>query len=141
MIEQTSAYSLVSVTLRRAPTRMVVEAGDDIAGAVGQPVRFRASFRPPEEIDDFTVVWDFGDGSEPAVVHRTAPTQDAAVRVTATVTHRYGDDQDSPYIAEVRIEGSGDGGLAEGSDVLIVSISRLPRIEVFAGETQDSRGR
>ena len=70
------------------------------------------------------------------MVHRTAPTQDAAVRVTATVTHRYEDDQDSPYIAEVRIEGSGDGGLAEGSDVLIVSVSRLPRIEVFAGETR-----
>lgn len=136
LIEQTSAYSLVSVTLRRAPARMVVEAGDDIAGAVGQPVRFRASFRPPEGIDDFTVAWDFGDGSEPVRVHRTAPTQDAAVRVTATVTHRYGDDQDSPYIAEVRIEGSGDGGLVEGSDVLIVSIFRLPRIEVFAGETQ-----
>ena len=136
LIEQTSAYSLVSVTLRRAPTQMTVDAGDDIAGAVGRPVRFRASFRPPEGIDDFRVVWDFGDGSEPVRIHRTAPTQDGAVRVTATVTHQYGDDQDSPYIAEVRIEGSGDGGLVEGSDVLIVSIFRLPRIEVFAGEPQ-----
>ena len=136
LIEQTSAFSLVSVSLRRAPTQMVVDAGEDVAGAVGQPVRFRASFRPPEGIDDFRVVWDFGDGSEPVRIHRTAPTQDAAERVTATVTHHYADDQDSPYIAEVMIEGSGDGGLVEGSDVLIVSIFRLPRIEVFAGEPQ-----
>ncbi len=136
LIEQTSAYSLVSVTLRRAPMQMSVDAGDDIAGAVGQPVRFRASFRPPEGVDDFRVVWDFGDGSDPVRIHRTAPTQDAAVRVTATVTHRYGDDQDSPYIAEVTIEGSGDEVLVEGGDVLTVSIFRLPRIEVFAGEPQ-----
>ena len=136
LIEQTSAYSLVTVTLRRAPTQMVVDAGGDIAGAVEQPVRFRASFRPPEGIDYFRVVWDFGDGSEPLRIDRTAPTQDEAVRVTATVTHQYRDDQDSPFIAEVRIEGSGDGALVEGSDVLIVSIFRLPRIEVFAGDIQ-----
>ncbi len=136
LIEQTAAYSLVSVSLRRAPGDMAVDAGEDVAGAVDRPVRFRASFRPPEDVTDFLVTWDFGDGSEPVTTTRTAPTQEPGVRVTATVTHFYADDADSPYIAEVTIEGSGDGGLVEGSDVAIVSVFRLPRIEVFAGEPQ-----
>ena len=136
LIQQTSSFSLVSLTLRRQPAPMTVDAGEDIAGAVGRPVRFRAEFRPPEGMENFTVTWNFGDGSQPVTSRRTAPTQDEDVRVTATVTHEYLDDQDSPYIVEVQIDGSGDGGLAEGSDVLIVSISRLPRIEVFAGDPQ-----
>lgn len=136
LIEETSAFSLVNVSLRRAPADMTVDAGEDVAGAVGEPVRFKASFRPPEDVEEFLVTWDFGDGSEPVRINRTAPTQDEEVRVTATITHRYGDDEDSPYIAEVTIEGFGDGGLVEGSDITIVSVSRLPRIEVFAGNSQ-----
>ncbi len=138
LIEETSAFSLVNVALRRAPGDMSVDAGQDIAGAVGEPVRFKANFSPPEDVEEFLITWDFGDGSEPIRTTRTAPTQDEDVRVTATVNHRYGDDEDSPYIAEVTIESINDGRgeLVEGSDTLIVTISRLPQIEVFAGQSQ-----
>ena len=136
LIERTAAYSLINVSLSRAPAEMSVDAGEDLTGAVGQPVRFRASLRPPEDITDFAATWDFGDGSEPVTTYRTAPTPEEGVRVTATVTHVYGDDADSPFIAEVTITGSGEGGLVEGSDVALVSIFDLPRIEVFAGESQ-----
>ncbi len=138
LIEETSAFSLVNVSLRRTPGDMLVDAGDEIAGAMGEPVRFKASFMPPEDTGEFLVTWDFGDGSEPVRTSRTAPTQNEGVRVTATVTHRYGDDDDSPYIAEVTIESINDGRgeLVEGSDTLNVTISRLPQIEVFAGEGQ-----
>ena len=134
LIEQTAAYSLINVSLRRAPSEMTVDAGEDISGAVGLPVRFRATFSPPEGIENFEVKWDFGDGSEPVYTTRTAPTQDPDVRLTATVTHVYGSDDDSPFIAEVTIVGSGEGGLVEGSDVALVSIFLLPRIEVYAGD-------
>ena len=50
------------------------------------------------------------------------------------MTHIYGDDRDSPYIVTVDLTGSGDRGLVEGSDSLLVSVSRVPVIEVFAGE-------
>jgi hypothetical protein len=138
LIEETSAFSLVNVSLRRAPGDMTVDAGEDIAGAVGEPMRFKASFMPPEDAEDFLVTWDFGDGSEPVRINRTAPTQDEGERVTATITHRYGDDEDSPYIAEVTIESVNNGRaeLVEGSDIVEVTISQLPRIEVFAGQSQ-----
>ena len=138
LIEETSAFSLVNVSLRRAPGDMTVDAGEDIAGAVGEPVRFKASFMPPEDAEEFLVTWDFGDGSEPVRITRTAPTQDEDVRVTATITHRYGDEEDSPYIAEVTVESLNNGRaeLVEGSDIVEVTISRLPQIEVFAGQSQ-----
>jgi hypothetical protein len=138
LIEETSAFSLVNVSLRRAPGDMDVDASEDIAGATGEPIRFKAIFSPPEDVEEFLISWDFGDGSEPVRTTRTAPTQDENVRVTATVNHRYVDDEDSPYIAEVTIESINDGrgNLVEGSDTLIVTISRLPQIEVFAGQGQ-----
>ncbi len=133
-LEQTSAYSLLNVTLRLAPFDIRVDGGDDKTVSVGEFARFRATFTPPDDIDNFSFTWDFGDGSGIVTGHRVAPTIDGTGKVTATVTHVYENERDSPYIATVELTGTGDAGVAEGSDTVIVSVSRVPNIEVFAGE-------
>ncbi|MCH7787135.1 MAG: hypothetical protein IIC22_06465 [Chloroflexi bacterium] len=134
-LEQTAAFSLVNVWLKLAPIDMVLDAGDDQSVSVGQLTRFRATFKPPTDIEDFTYTWDFGDGTPPVSGRGTAPTLDDDTRVTATITHFYQDDRDSPYIAEIKLTGIGDAGLAEGEDTVIVTVTKVPTIEVFAGES------
>ncbi len=133
-LEQTSAFSLLNVYLRLAPFDMRVDGGADQTASVGEVARFRATFTPPDGIEDFTFTWDFGDGTGVVTGHRVAPTVDGNSKVTATVTHVYENERDSPYIATVELTGTGDAGVAEGSDTLIVSVTRVPNIEVFAGE-------
>ncbi len=133
-LEQTSAFSLVNVTLRLEPQDMEVDAGGEQVAGVGHPVTFRAFFKPPEGIDDFTFTWDFGDASPTVFNNRTAPTAEEGTRVTAPVRHFYEDDEGSPFFAEVTITGTGDSGLVEGKASVIVTISEIPVIEVFAGE-------
>ena len=58
LLEQTSAFSLVNVRLQAVPSEMPVDAGTDLTLAVGRSERFRASFTPPEGIDEFVVTWD-----------------------------------------------------------------------------------
>ena len=134
-LEQTSAFSLINVRLNLAPTDMSVDAGPDQTASLGRVARFRATFKPPEDIDEFTFTWDFGDGRQ-ITETRTAPTLDEDTRITATVTHVYGDDRESPFIAEIEMMGFGDGGVAEGSDTIIVTVTKVPSIEVFAGSNQ-----
>lgn len=134
LLEETSAYSLIIVHLSLAPVSMTVDAGPDQSVAAYTPVRFKATFTPPEGIDQHSIVWDFGDGSEPVYIGRTAPTTEDGERVTATVTHSYDDPRDSPFIVQIRIDSFGESGVAEGEDTLIVSVSETPVIEVFAGE-------
>ena len=133
-LEETSAFSLVNVTLELEPVSMSVDAGTDETAGVGQVVRFRASFKPPEGIDRFDYTWDFGDGSRPIRGDRTAPTGSEDTRVTATVTHVYGDERDSPFIIEFKINGTGESGATEGEDTLIANVTRVPAMEVFAGK-------
>jgi hypothetical protein len=133
-LEQTSAFSLVNVTLVLEPQDMEVDAGGEQVAGVGHPVTFRAFFKPPEGIDDFSYTWDFGDASPTVFNDRTAPTAEEGVRVTAPVKHFYEDDEGSPFFAEVTITGTGDSGLVEGKASVIVTISEIPVIEVFAGD-------
>ena len=133
-LEQTSAYSLINITLELKPAEMSVDAGADQTAGVGEAVRFRAFFKPPDDIEDFFFTWDFGDGTPPITSDRTAPTEDQDTRVAATVTHQYFDDVDSPFFAEVKITGTGDAGLAEGEAIVIVTVTKIPVIQVFAGE-------
>ena len=134
-LAQTAAYSLITVTLRVPPVALSADAGPDRAFAVGAAARFRAAFRPPPGIDDFTWTWDFGDGSRPVPGNSSAPTANPGERITATVTHVYADERDSPYIVEFRITGAGESGLAEGSDTFIATVIETPEIAVFAGES------
>ena len=84
LLEETSAFSLVTVNLRLAPVRMSVDAGADQSVAARASTRFRATFRPPEGIDSHEITWDFGDGTAPVTITRTAPTAEEGQRVTAT---------------------------------------------------------
>ena len=59
-LEQTSAFSLIEVTLSLTPQIIQVDAGEDMAVRVGKNARFRASFAPPEGIDEYQFTWDFG---------------------------------------------------------------------------------
>ena len=133
-LEETSAFSLINVTLRLEPAEMEIDAGPDQTEGVGQVVRFRAFFKPSEGIDEFFFTWDFGDGTTLSS-DRTAPTEKEDTRVTATMTHVYRDERDSPFIAQIEMTGSGESGVAEGEDTLIVNVTRIPVIEVFAGES------
>ena len=134
LLEQTAAYSLINVSLELVKGKMSIDAGPDKATAVDESVRFRATFTPPPDIEEFTFTWDFGDGSNPVSSSRTAPTEDESKRVTATFTHVYADERDSPYIAQIKISGFGEAGEFEGEDTVIVTVSRAPVIDVFAGE-------
>ena len=133
LLEETAAFSLVHITLHLAPQEMRVDAGDDQTYSVGEVARFRASFYPPEGIDDFEFVWDFGDGSNDLGGTSSAPRTDGG-RITATVHHQYNSDLESPFIVEVKMTGRGEAGVVEGSDTFIATVTELPAITVFAGE-------
>ncbi|MEX0925453.1 MAG: DUF4349 domain-containing protein [Dehalococcoidia bacterium] len=133
-LTQSSAFSLIRMSLRAAPLELHVDAGPDRTGAVGVSSRFQAILSPPEGVDEFTVTWDFGDGSNPVTVSRTAPMAGDGGRVTAAVSHTYRDDSDSPYVVTVDITGTGDSEVAEGQDTMIMTVSQIPVIEIFAGE-------
>ena len=135
-LEETSAFSLIRVTLSLAAVELGVDAGPDQTAAVHTPVRFSATFRRPDGIEDYLITWDFGDGSHPVTVDRTASTREPGQLITATVAHSYDDLKGSPFIAQVKITGSGEGGIVKGEDTLTVSVSEVPVIEVFAGERQ-----
>jgi hypothetical protein len=132
-LQQTAAFSLINVDLTLAPVTIPVDAGQDQTFSAGQIARFRATFMPPEGIEDYHFIWDFGDGS---IVEgaSTAPTTEPGQRVTATVNHLFKDDRDSPYIVQLELTGRGEAGVIEGSDTLIATVTRIPTIEVFAGE-------
>ena len=135
-ISQSAAFSLVRVSVLALPQEMVIDAGADKLAAVGRSVRFRAEFTPPEGIENFQVEWDFGDGSRKQVVSAVAPVNTEGRVISAPVNHTYGDDTDSPYIVKVTVTGTGESGAAEGEDVMVVTVNRVPAIEVFAGDSR-----
>ena len=130
--EQVSAFSLIEARLTLAPLPLAVDAGPDAAFRVGETARFRATFTPPDDIEDYTFVWDFGDGSRTSG-SGSAPLQGGR-RVTATVNHVYADDKDSPYIVSILLNGTGEAGIAVGEDTLIADVKQVPSIDVFAGD-------
>ena len=136
LLEETSAFSLINVDLKLAPGNIAVDAGLDRSESEAEPARFRATFTPPEGDTDFWYEWDFGDGTDVIMGNRTAPGVDGSSRSTATVTHIYRDRKDSPFIVTFKITGTGEAGMSEGEDTLIVSVTAVPKLEVFAGSRQ-----
>lgn len=114
--------------------QMRVDAGDDQTGAVGRDMRFRAFFEPPEGIDEFTYTWDFGDGSYLVQNNRVILTEDSSRMVTAVASHAYQSAEESPYIVQIRMVGTGEAGSVRGSDKIVVTVTEVPAINVSAGE-------
>ena len=130
-LEQASAYSLINVRVNLAPQTMSTDIGDDRTFSVGRSYPFRATFLPPEGIEEFTWSWDFGDGPVPTSGFRTAATTNPRERITSTVNHEFADDSESPYIVEFKISGTGPAGIYEGKDTLIATVTRIPSITIY----------
>ena len=113
---------------------MPVDAGENQTVAVDRNVRFRAFFEAPEGIDQFTYTWDFGDGSSPVSGARAILTEDSSRMVTAVTNHVYRSAAESPYIVQIKMVGTGEAGVVEGSDKIVVAVTELPVIIVSAGE-------
>ena len=135
-LSQSSAFSFISVSLESVPVELVIDGGADIAAAMGHPVTYRAKFTPPANMEEFIVTWNFGDGSHEQSTNRIAPTGNGDEVITSPIIHYFERDEDSPFIVTVELNGFGDAGVAEGEDTLVTTVSRLPVIEVFAGESQ-----
>ncbi len=113
--------------------QMPVDAGEDQTAALGRSVRLRAFFMPPEGIDQFTYTWDFGDGTA-ATGNRAILTEDSDRMVTAVTTHFYESTEESPYIVQITMTGTGEAGIVEGEDKITVTVTELPAIIVSAGD-------
>ena len=133
-LEETAAYSLLMVSLELSTHSMPVDVGPDDAIRVGELVRFRATFRPPAGVENFTFQWDFGDGNGAAGSGSAPKADDPGSRVTSSVNHGYHEEGD--YVARITINGEGDAGLAEGTDALVASVTVVPFIEAFAGDNR-----
>lgn len=133
-LSQSAAFSLIRLTVLALPQSIDIDAGEDKLAAVNRSVRFRAEFTPPEGIENFRIEWDFGDGTGRQLVTGVAPVDTEGRVISAPVVHTYPDDTDSPYIVKVTVTGTGESGAAEGEDVMVVTVNRVPPIEVFAGE-------
>ena len=132
-MEETAAFSLINVRVELPPTILPVDAGGDRVVRAGEPARFQAHFTPPPGIEEFSFSWDFGDHSPPVTGTGHAPTTVSGQHVTATVSHVYESDIDSPYIVRLKITGTGDAGLAIGSATLRTTVKKIPTIEAYAG--------
>ncbi len=132
-MEETAAFSLINVRVELPPTVLPVDAGGDRVVRAGEPARYQAHFTPPPGIEEFTFSWDFGDHSPPVTGTGHAPTTVFGQHVTATVSHVYESDIDSPYIVRLKITGTGDAGLAIGSATLRTTVRKIPTIEAYAG--------
>ena len=132
-MEETAAFSLINVRVELPPTVLPVDAGGDRVVRAGEPARYQAHFTPPQGIEEFTFSWDFGDHSPPVTGTGHAPTTVSGQHVTATVSHVYESDIDSPYIVRLKITGTGDAGLAIGSATLRTTVKKIPTIEAYAG--------
>ncbi len=131
-LEQTSATSLINVSLELAPVDMAADAGTDLQVVEGRVVSFRATFRPPDGIDSFVYNWDFGDGREALGLTRTDSTANEGERVTQTNAHVYGSADESPYFVTFTIRGTGEAGAATAEDRLQTTVSRVPTIQLSA---------
>ena len=131
---QASAFSLINIDLKLTPTIMPADAGPDVTVLEGEWVSFKATFVPPEGIDEFEFEWGFGDSSPIVRGIRTAPTLGDAERTTATVTYVYSSYLNSPYVVTFKLFGSGEAGRAEAEDSVIVTVLNVEPINVYAGQ-------
>ena len=135
LLEQTSATSLINVTLELAPGEMSADAGPDLQAVEGRSVAFRAMFNEPEGIDSYEYWWEFGDGAESDRRTRTALTETPGQRVTEVVWYSYNSSEQSPYFVTFKIRGTGEAGVVDGEDAVKVNVERVPTIFVSTEES------
>ena len=136
LIQETVAFSLLSIDISKAPTAMQVDAGQDLATTTADPVSLAAVFQAPAGLDQFAATWNMGDGSPPIITQGTIPIDESNLRATATISHRFGSHLNSPYIVTVEVRGQGRAGHVLGHDQLRVTVIEDPNIQVNAGEQQ-----
>ena len=136
LLEETSAFSLMNVAMRVEKVDLAVDAGPDLTVNVGETVRFKASFRAPDDFSDYNVIWNFGDRAAPFFDNFTAPTSEAGTRVTASVTHVFDDHRDSPYFVDVKITGPSATSPLGGQDTIKVTVVDTEQMPVDAGKDQ-----
>ena len=130
-LSQTSAFSLIEISMRLTPMTIGVDVGPDLSARVGEPLRFKATFASTPGIEDYSFIWSFGDGTDRGG-SATAPTPEG-LRATGIISHEYASDAGSPYIVTVRMSGRGEGGIVQGTDSLLVEVKSVPSINLFAG--------
>ena len=54
--------------------------------------------------------------------------------VTGVTNHVYGSAAESPYIVQIKMVGTGEAGVVEGSDKIVVTVTEVPVLLVSAGE-------
>ena len=54
--------------------------------------------------------------------------------VTGVTNHVYGNAAESPYIVQIKMVGTGEAGVVEGSDKIVVTVTEVPVLLVSAGE-------
>ena len=135
LLEQTTATSLINVTLELAPGEMSADAGPDLQAVEGRPVAFRATFNEPQGIDSYEYWWEFGDGAESERRTRTALTETPGQRVTEIVWYSYHSSEQSPYFVTFKIRGTGEAGVVDGEDAIKVNVERVPTIFVSTEES------
>ena len=135
LLEQTSATSLINVTLELAPSEMSADAGPDLQAVEGRNVAFRATFNEPQGIDSYKYWWEFGDGAESDRRTRTALTETPGQRVTEVVWYSYHSSEQSPYFVTFKIRGTGQAGVVDGEDAIKVNVERVPTIIVSTEDT------
>ncbi len=135
LLEQTTATSLINVTLELAPGEMSADAGPDLQAVEGRNVAFRATFNEPQGIDSYEYWWEFGDGAESDRRTRTALTETPGQRVTEVVWYSYHSSEQSPYFVTFKIRGTGQAGVVDGEDAIKVNVERVPTIIVSTEDT------
>ena len=135
LLEQTTATSLINVTLELAPGEMSADADPDLQAVEGRPVAFRATFNEPQGIDSYEYWWEFGDGAESERRTRTALTETPGQRVTEIVWYSYHSSEQSPYFVTFKIRGTGEAGVVDGEDAIKVNVERVPTIFVSTEES------
>ena len=122
-----------SLTITVNNVTPVIDPWSDQENDEGEEVRFNATFSDPGRLDNHTVEWDFGDGSE--IVTETINSSQLTT-YNLEQTHTYSDD--GIYTATLTITDS-DGAVATNTMTVTVN-NTAPAISNLTGDTNVLEG-
>ena len=132
-IQESAAFSRLTVTVNRAPIPMRVDVGGDMQAGLDVQKAYTARFYPPEGYERYEITWDFGDGTGTTTVNSALRTQGEDGLLSVPAIHTYTVDDFSPYVVSVNVRAYSDDGLAEGQARLWAHVSEI-QLNVDAGE-------